>query len=1298
MKIKRSIAAVLALCMLATTMPAFAAEVGEQQTIEAEVYYHMDFNSLEEGTTEIPGWTNIKGPELGTVSIATPEGETDKAICIDDVDTADGPYIWSSIDAITGRKTVQFRYFTGHQSAIDFGIGTEVFFRVELSSDGKFKISNTKAETYEMPLPDFRMPDAGRWIDVSVSFDMKKRKADFFMRFDDVAEYMGTVGPNTQIYGDTVYIPGIPLMTDMIDRINIGYYKNVGTGYFQYLTIYEGLHAPIVLPEETAGAVTDIKQPLKAPWISRTETIGNYVRQNTGNETDGTQTAVGIAGRLTPLPLNIEQYLPAEGQIEKSMAEKKDQHPRLLLDDAGWEAIRAKKETSGGAEIYNRVIAEADALIAEPLYELDPQDTAIDDTQRMIGDHMMRVVFAYKLTGDQRYFDDTLKWAKMACELPSWGPSNSDLAAGHILTGMAYFYDWCYDEISDADKKLMRDTMISRGNDMYEAAAIHKRSWADAYKQNHNWINLGGLAAAGVAIYEDYADAQVWLDHVATDYAYVMDTLGTDGAGHEGVGYWGYGLTFILLYLDLSRSVYGLDLYDHEWLQNTAFFRIYMSYAQNGWTDRKNNFGFGDAWEYDYNGPASLLHKMAAEYNLPQAQWFARQTVESGINKTGDAWLSMMWYDPEVAEESVETLPTLHYFDDLGMVSARSDWSGDESVLYMRCGPYLGFEGGGKALSLPTTKELGMAHVHPDNNHFILYANGEVLIRDDSYTKKYSNSHNTLLVNGKGQKGEDMTWFNNNADSEVCSAKPEIKKVVSTDEYDYFVGDATQAYPMSEGLERFYRHMVYLKQQNVLLVLDDVRVDQAKPLELRLFPESQNISEIAPNEFMVTSTKSNLHIKELTPEGVTAKAEMVQIARDRNGGEMNRFAITMKTDSKQNWLNATSLAWEQNGKMPAVVTCTQEGSAYRFTVNDKIVMVNPVSMSVEITSGIAANQSSADLTSVLINGRPLPDFESETTDYTFDPDADGRLVRMTMDDYSIMAIPLSAKATVTVDMPERIDQMAVIHVTSADGTASKDYRIQFTGDVFRGEAVPVVSAYAAESGPGTAPDDTLDGDYISYWAADGEGKYIEYDLGEERDLIGVDIAWHLGNERQAYFGIETSTDGVNFTERYRGESSGKYIDPQFYEFDTIEPVRYVRVVGYGNSQGSTWHSVAEFGAYISNEISVLFNGKKLSFDVSPIMVNDRVLVPMRAIFEAFGAGVSWDAQTQTVYAVSGSTVMRLPVGGSSAFIGTEEVPLDVAPVLTEDRVLVPIRFVSQSLGAQVEWNGEKKTVIIQTGV
>ena len=141
----------------------------------------------------------------------------------------------------------------------------------------------------------------------------------------------------------------------------------------------------------------------------------------------------------------------------------------------------------------------------------------------------------------------------------------------------------------------------------------------------------------------------------------------------------------------------------------------------------------------------------------------------------------------------------------------------------------------------------------------------------------------------------------------------------------------------------------------------------------------------------------------------------------------------------------------------------------------------------------------------------------------------------------------------------------------------------------------------------------------------------------------------------------------------------------------------------------------------SSDISVTINGEQLIFDQAPVLVNDRVLVPMRAIFEAFNAMVFYEPFFDSIRIDAATSKVILSMEGwwddnvlqlagvhyrtidmyenhlhdyTHDYQLGEELTSDVNPILVNDRVLVPIRVISETLGAVVEWDGETQTVVI----
>jgi len=123
-------------------------------------------------------------------------------------------------------------------------------------------------------------------------------------------------------------------------------------------------------------------------------------------------------------------------------------------------------------------------------------------------------------------------------------------------------------------------------------------------------------------------------------------------------------------------------------------------------------------------------------------------------------------------------------------------------------------------------------------------------------------------------------------------------------------------------------------------------------------------------------------------------------------------------------------------------------------------------------------------------------------------------------------------------------------------------------------------------------------------------------------------------------------------------------------------------------------SVVSVASAQDSSIGVICNGRAISFDVNPQIVNGRTLVPMRKIFEEMGATVNYDASSKTITAKKGEKVVAMKVGSTTISVSGTASTIDVAPTIIDSRTLVPVRAVSESLNATVEWNDALHKVII----
>ncbi len=134
--------------------------------------------------------------------------------------------------------------------------------------------------------------------------------------------------------------------------------------------------------------------------------------------------------------------------------------------------------------------------------------------------------------------------------------------------------------------------------------------------------------------------------------------------------------------------------------------------------------------------------------------------------------------------------------------------------------------------------------------------------------------------------------------------------------------------------------------------------------------------------------------------------------------------------------------------------------------------------------------------------------------------------------------------------------------------------------------------------------------------------------------------------------------------------------------------------GYNKAYDERVTEPEETPVSVPDGIKVFLNGKQLDFDVEPMLINGRTMVPMRVIFEALGAEVSWDGETQTAIGETKKTTVKITIGKDYLLKNDNIVVLDSPAVVISGRTLVPVRAIAESLDCKVEWYGETRVVEI----
>lgn len=113
-------------------------------------------------------------------------------------------------------------------------------------------------------------------------------------------------------------------------------------------------------------------------------------------------------------------------------------------------------------------------------------------------------------------------------------------------------------------------------------------------------------------------------------------------------------------------------------------------------------------------------------------------------------------------------------------------------------------------------------------------------------------------------------------------------------------------------------------------------------------------------------------------------------------------------------------------------------------------------------------------------------------------------------------------------------------------------------------------------------------------------------------------------------------------------------------------------------------------------IKILLNGFRLDSDVSPIVQRGRTLVPFRVIGETLGANINWDNNKKEIVCSKDGKDILMKVGSNKVYIGNQQKELDMHPIVKNGRTFVPLRFIAETFDASVSWNKDTRTVHIDT--
>ncbi len=761
--------------------------------------------------------------------------------------------------------------------------------------------------------------------------------------------------------------------------------------------------------------------------------------------------------------------------------------------------------------------------------------------------------------------------------------------AGYAIFCTAEVYDWCYDLISDEDKKRMIILCESFATTM-------EMGWPPVGQGNVTSHAceaqlLRDFLSLAVATYDERPDIyNVCAGRILSEVVPPLDFYVASHSHHQGTTYASYRYQWSLFANYIFRAMSGKDIFSDN-LGKVGYWEIYMRRPDGGMFMQGDHTSSGADSFYGWREASLFMMSNMYSDGYLKREYELQTTNMSpmgpghrdGINTSV---IFLIMNNPDLRSDAIEELPYTKYFGSPnGTMIARTGWNigkqgkSSDVAAFMKVGEFWGGN-----------------HDHLDAGTFQLYYKGILASESgiyDSYGSQHDGNynkqtiaHNGLLIKKPDEKGNNpystvsdggqissATGWEAETFKDWHNGSYERAKVIGHEygpdlqypEYSYLAGDITKAY--SDKVSKVLRSMLFINTNDsehpgVMVVMDKVvstNKDYKKKWLLHMVQEPQ----VDENKSVVTNTQGDnngrMVVETLLPKDVNI---------EKIGGDGKQFMVAGKNYPVNGSLSTYDESMTEYGWGRIEVSPTQ--------ANEEDYFLNVMTVS-------DANTAAADIESTLIEG----------------------------DNYA--------------------------------------------GAVFGARA----AVFAKDS-------------------ADRIGDGLTFTLPE-------------GNENYKVFvgGLKAGTWSVNGGETQIASEDGGCI---YFNAGAGEVV--LTYAGTNSEKQMYSSEKPEMGEIIK----IKFKNNYLISDVAPTIVDGRTLVPMRVIFEALGADVSWDESSATATANLDGDIMTITENSKISYLNGNAIELDVPAQIIDGRFVVPVRFVSENFYSKVTWHDITQVVEIIPGI
>lgn len=414
-------------------------------------------------------------------------------------------------------------------------------------------------------------------------------------------------------------------------------------------------------------------------------------------------------------------------------------HPRILMFKGEEAAI---KTTIAADQLWTKLqaamIAESDKLIGiQPVERIQIGRRLLDKSREALR-RIFFLSYAYRMTGDKKYFDRAEKEMLAIAAFSDWNPTHF-LDVAEMTMAVAIGYDWLHNELSPASKATIQEAIVKKG--LEPSLDPKYNSWL---KAEHNWNQVcnAGMTYGAMAVYEDHTNlAKQIINRAIESIVLPMKDYAPDGAYPEGYGYWGYGTGFNVMFISAVEKLFGKDFN----LNKMPGFLKTPAYLENMTGPSGKPFNYSDAGSNGGLHPSMFW--FASKVKDPSLLWVERDYL---LNRAPETHMAnrllpaiMLWSGGISINKVSPPKSTMWVgHGKVPVALMRTNWTDTNAI-------YVAMKGG----------SVSVNHAHMDIGSFVMEANGVRWAMDFGMQEYESLESKGIRLFGRTQDAQRWTVF-----------------------------------------------------------------------------------------------------------------------------------------------------------------------------------------------------------------------------------------------------------------------------------------------------------------------------------------------------------------------------------------------------------------------------------------------------------------------------------------------------------------------------------------------------------